>query len=273
MNGPIAQLAALTCHGNAFLGGRDFPAFFPSNSTCRFCDRIEFVEFEANAKGDQIRKTLAANPDAWIHELPIREVDGLRLLFGARNDPHISDRMSAGFAGGGHVWTLEVKRDDGLSEYWSPDWSVWNADAPDRRIWRVSYRLTLTKPSEPYKGRNLAIVKQTFRESLTEIQEFSERHTQGIFAQHFADALASLDDPGADVGYHKDIAVPGQLNADAESLLKASMCAWVFGGMGSWNDMGFAQPIQTEYENESDKLFDVIHEAIEASIASTFLTS
>jgi hypothetical protein len=273
MNGPIAQLAALTCHGNAFLAGRDFAQFFPLNSTCQFCDRIEFVEFEADATGKPVRKLLAANPDDWIHELPIREVDGLRLLFGPRNDPNISDRMSAGFASGGHVWTMEVIRDDGQSEYWTTDWRVWDRDAPDRRIWHVSYRLDITKPSQPYQGRNLTIVKQAFRDSLTEIREFAERHTEGAFAENFAEALEALDDSTADVGYHKDIAVPGQLSADAESLLKASMRAWVFGGMGSWNDMGFEQPVQTEYENISDRLFEVVHEAIEASITSTYLAS
>jgi hypothetical protein len=90
MNGPIAQLAALTCHGNAFLAGRDFARFFPLNSTCQFCDRIEFIEFEADETGKPVRKLLADNPDDWIHELPMREVDGLRMLFRPRNDPNIS---------------------------------------------------------------------------------------------------------------------------------------------------------------------------------------
>jgi hypothetical protein len=273
MNGPIAQLAALTCHGNAFLAGREFARFFPSNSTCQFCDRIEFVETEANASNGPRDIVLAANPDDWIHELPLREVDGLRLIFGPRNDPSITDRMSAGFIGGGHVWTMEVKRDDGFSEYWSPDWRVWNREAAKRRIWRVSYRRERTLPSEPYTGRNLTIVKQAFRESLNEILHFAERNTEGAFARSFEDALTALDNPAADVGFHKDIAVPGQLNADAESLLKAAMGAWVFGGMGSWNDMSFEAPLQTEYENVSERLFDVIHEAVQASITSTFLAS
>lgn len=273
MNGPIAQLAALTCHGNAFLAGREFVQFFPQNSTCQYCERIEFVEFDAKTTGKPVPRLLAANPDDWIHELPIREVDGLRLLFSPRNDPNISDRMSAGFAAGGHVWTMEVKRDDGQSEYWTADWRLWDRDAPDRRIWRVNYRRESTKPSLPYQGRNLTIVKQAFRDSLTEICEFAKRHTEGAFTGNFSEALEALDDPTADGGYHQDIAVPGQLSADAESLLKASMRAWVFGGMGSWNDMGFEQPLQTEYENVSDRLFEVLHEAIEASVTSTYLAS
>lgn len=273
MNGPIAQLAALTCHANAFLAGRQIPEFFPRNSTCQFCDRIEFYEPPARSEAKQERKLVAASPDDWIHALPIREVDGVRLIFGPRNDPDISDRMSAGFVGGGRVWKMIVIRDDGQSESWSDEWRVWNQDAPEQRIWRVAYRLDSTSPSSAYVGRNLAIVKAAFRESLEEILGFSRSYTQGAFSQFFEEALLALDDHTANVGYHKDIAMPGQLNPDAESLLKASMRAWVFGGMGSWNDMGFDQPAQTEYENVSERLFEVVHEAIEASITSTYLAS
>lgn len=273
MNGPIAQLAALTCHANAFLGGRDIPNFFASNSTCQFCNRIEFVEIRGRASGNAARHVVADSPNTWIHDLPLRDVDGVRVTFEPRNDPNISDRMSAGFAGGGRVWRMIVIRDDGQSEVWSDEWRVTNQDAPDRRIWQVTYRLESTAPSRAYAGRNLTIVKSTFRDSLEEILDFSRGYAQGAFSTSFEEALMALDDHSVDVDYHKDIAMPGQLNPDAESLLKASMCAWVFGGMGSWNDMSFDEPAQTEYENVSDRLFQVVHEAIEASITSTYLES
>lgn len=273
MNGPIAQLAALTCHANAFLAGREIPPFLDRNSTCRFCDRIEFVEIESDGFTEPRRRIVADSPDDWIHDLPIREVDGVRLTFGPRNDPNISDRMSVAFMSGGHAWTMQVVRDDGQTENWSPDWQVWNQQDAERRIWHVTYRLDSTAPSRSRAARNLRIVRSAFRESLREIQAFAEQHTQGAFRRNFDDAMTALDDPDADLGYHKDIAMPGQLGPDAASLLKAAMCAWVFGGMGSWNDMSFEGALQTEYENVSERLFDVIHEAIEASVTSTYLTS
>jgi len=273
MNGPIAQLAALTCHANAFLGGREIPAFLAGNSTCQFCRGIEFVEFEASPGSEPARRVLAENPDDWIHALPLREVDGARLSFAPRNDPRISDRLAAGFVGGGRIWQMQVLRDDGETEIWSSDWRVAERDAPDRRIWHVDYRLDATRPREAYRGRNLTVVRQAMGERLLDARNFSERHTEGTFSQHFAAALTALDDPAADVGYHRDIALPGQLNATAESLLKASMCAWVFGGMGSWNDMSFDEPLQTEYDNVSDGLFEIIHEAIEVAVASSYLAS
>jgi hypothetical protein len=219
------------------------------------------------------REIVAGNPNEWIHALPLREVDGVRLIFSRRNDPEISDRLSAGFVGGGHIGHLAVLRDDGIGEFWSEVWHVWDDNAPARRIWRVSYTLDATEPRETYAGRNLALVKAAFRQSLGEVLRFSERHTEGVFTSRLTEALAALDDAEADVEYQEDIAMPGQLNGDAKSLLKAANRAWIFGGMGSWNDMAFREPVQTEYENVSDTLFDVVHEAIEASVASTFLES
>ena len=59
------------------------------------------------------------------------------------------------------------------------------------------------------------------------------------------------------------------LTEDATSMLKASMSAWVFGGMGSWNDMGFGGATQQEYEKVSEQLFDVLNEAIGVAASST----
>lgn len=47
------------------------------------------------------------------------------------------------------------------------------------------------------------------------------------------------------------------------------MSAWVFGGMGSWDDMGFAGEAQKEYETVSKKLFQTLNEAIAVAASST----
>jgi hypothetical protein len=53
-------------------------------------------------------------------------------------------------------------------------------------------------------------------------------------------------------------------------LLDASQKAWVFGGMGSWNDLGSEGDDQKLYERLSDRLFRAVNEAIEAAATSTF---
>ena len=164
---------------------------------------------------------------------------------------------------------MEVVRSNGRSEFWASRWIVWNKDAPERRIWRVTYGLVQERQTKLYRGRALSDVKRDFKSSLETIHAFSAREKCDGFTKCFADALKALDDPAADIGYHKDLALPGQLNPEASSMLKASVSAWVFGGMGSWNDMGFEGAIQQEYEKVSEGLFNVLNEAIEVAATSS----
>lgn len=269
MNGPLAQIVALTCYGNAGIGESDIPKFFPSNSTCQFCDSINFVKFKKPFIGQTKEVEIAKTPDEWTASLWSRGAKGIRLVRQAQNDPGISDRMSAGFVGAGGTWMMEVMRKDGTSEFWAARWDVWNQDAPERRIWRVTYGLLSEAATQPYTGRKLADVKTDFQASLTAIHAFSAKESCGGFTNCFAGGLTALEDPSADIGYHKDIALGGQLGEDAQSLLKAAMSAWVFGGMGSWNDMGFPGATQKEYESVSESLFRVLNEAIEVAASST----
>ena len=269
MNGEVAQIVALTCHGNAFLDGRDVPRFFPENSTCKFCDSIRFIELRRGLFGRSRETTVATSPDDWIVSLKKRKAKGIKLLRQAQNDARISDRMSAGFVGGGGVWVMELVKNDGRSEYWAARREVWDRDAPEQRIWRVVYALLGEAVTQADSRRDLADVKRDFRDALFAIHHFSERENCGGFTNCFADALRALDDPDAEVGYYKDLALPEQLSVDAKSMLKASMRAWVFGGMGSWNDIGFGESTQIEYESVSDNLFKALNEAIEVSASST----
>lgn len=49
---------------------------------------------------------------------------------------------------------------------------------------------------------------------------------------------------------------------EAKQLLAAAQAAWVFGGMGSWNDLGFDGNDQQEYNELSDKLFSLLNQAV-----------
>lgn len=270
MNGPLAQIVSLTCYGNAVISGAEKSQFFPTNSTCKFCDTINFVEFKKPLFGREKEFEVARTPDNWISSLCKRGVKGIRLVRHAQNNPQISDRMSAAFVGGGGTWMMEVLKENGRSEFWAARWNVWNQEAPEQRIWRVSYGLLRESTTEPYSAREIDIVKVNFKDCLEAIHTFSSRENCGGFTQCFADALTALSDPAVDIVYHKDIAPSNQLTRDALSMLNASMIAWVFGGMGSWNDMGFEGAVQKEYEVVSENLFRVINEAIEASAGSTF---
>ena len=54
-------------------------------------------------------------------------------------------------------------------------------------------------------------------------------------------------------------------SALAECLLDACQSAWVFGGMGSWNDLAFDGEAQAEYERTSQTLVLTLTDVIQAA--------
>jgi hypothetical protein len=101
------------------------------------------------------------------------------------------------------------------------------------------------------------------KELLPEIESFARQHDLGGFADCFAKATRCLssDDPFSLV-YHRDIAPPGVLRLAAARLLACCQAAWVFGGMGSWNDLGFDGEEDKKYRDLSDRLFDLVNRSI-----------
>lgn len=271
MNGPIAQVVALTCHGNAFLQGNNAHAFFPDNSTCVFCDRVTFVSLEKTFFGKTKEKAVAQTPQDWFAYLKSSGAMGIRILREPQNDPRISDRMSAGFVGGGGTWYMEVVRPKGQSEFWLARWEVWNQEAPEQRIWRVTYGQVSDGPATEIEPVDIPEAASRLADALREIHAFSAKHDCGGFTQCFAEALDTLDSAGEHLhGYHQDLVPSDFVSSQARTLLDACQKAWVFGGMGSWNDMGFDDPEQAEYERVSEQLFHNLNEAIAAGANDSY---
>lgn len=57
----------------------------------------------------------------------------------------------------------------------------------------------------------------------------------------------------------------------ATCLLDACQSAWVFGGMGSWNDLAFDGAAQVEYEQVSERLFHTVVDVIQTAANASFL--
>jgi hypothetical protein len=273
MQTPLAQIVALTCYGNAALRGVTVPRFFPGNSTCQFCEFVNFVLLTKSTDG-AVKQTVAFNsPDEWLIDIRRRGVLGMRLIQQEQNNPNISDRMSSGFVGGGRIWKIELLNADLTSDFWISRWKVGNKLAADRKFWQVSYGMNQSLKTKQHNLRPLSEIKTDLQCTLNEIWTFSEKQNLKGFSVLFTDALRAIDDHCADVGYHKDLFPIGTLAGDAESLLKAAMSAWVFGGMGSWNDMGFDGDIQMEYNELSDKLYSKLVKAIEAAATSSMFSN
>jgi hypothetical protein len=266
MNGPIAQFVALTCHANAFLRGRIVPRFFPSNSTCTFCDLIQFVCVPKFLLGKIREEEVANSPDAWFAYLKADNISAIRLSRTPRNQPMVSDRMSAAFVGGAGTWAMEAVQQNGKRALWLSRWEVWNQNAPERRIWRVCYGRVSDLQSSATPVTDLEALAGRFRPRSLIFTSSPKSISVERFTACFSKAIETLDSGGEKrYGYHKDLATDGCLSALAMRLLDACQSAWVFGGRGSWNDMAFDGEVQIEYDRTSERLFLTLNEVIQAA--------
>jgi hypothetical protein len=234
---------------------------------------VKFLGFSKSIFGKVSETQVAATPNRWFEYLKSERIVGVRLRRTPQNDAGISDRMSAAFVGGGGSWAMETILPKGRSATWMARWVVWNQKAPDRRIWRVDYGRVSEGPIRKFEVADLDSVTKRFRSALAEIHAFSEGHNCGGFTACFARGMETLDSGGAKrLGFHKDLSPQGDVRELAAALLDAAQSAWVFGGMGSWNDMGFDGADQKEYDRVSEQLFAEINEAIETGANASFLS-
>lgn len=267
MVGPTAQIAALTCHLNARKRGMTTHRFFPDNSTCRFC---EFIHFLRPKRGWLSRggrwQVIARTPDEWMDSVTSGDFSRAMLVHESVDHPQFPDRMSAGFVGGGGRWLLSTQRGN-RSEYWEAGWQVANKDAADQRIWQVRYMLVAERESVPSVATPVVELTARLIRALTEINSFAREHDLGGFADCFTKAEECLvaEHPFTLV-YHRDLTPEGAISLPAARVLAACQAAWVFGGMGSWNDLGFDGTDQERYNKLSDHLYGLLNKCICAGV-------
>jgi hypothetical protein len=264
MNGEIAQLIAVTCHANAFLTDSSIGEFFPGNSTCKFCEYVRFADLRRSWFGKIEERQVAATPDEWFRYLTKRGIVSLILSQIAQNRVGFPDRMSAAFVGGGGVWLSYARHKNGLVEPWRARWEIGNREASNQRIWRVTYTRISDSATDAITNADLPSCERRLRSALQTISIFA-REQNSVFTDWFAKAIECLDG-NVHLSYHNDLAPEGFLSPQAYRVLLACQNAWVFGGMGSWNDMLFEGGTQERYNSVSEQLFASLNEAIVAAV-------
>jgi len=271
LQGPIAQAAALTIYGNDRLAGHARPDFWPGASVFKHCKDVRFVTL-ANDRPRFVETPFAADPVAWLTAMRDRGLRCLRLHYFPGNHPLMNDRMSVAFAGGGGRWLIEAVNGD-RAALWEAKWSIGDRKDPDRKIWMVSYGRVLADAAPiPLELRALVSLKTELKSALARAEAFAARqHSEGYdlvgFAAAFREAEQVLSSATPLSGrFHGDLAPSAAIPLEAKQLMAATEAGWVFGGMGSWNDLGFQGQEGQEYNELSDHLFDLMIEAIVTAV-------
>lgn len=264
MQGSIEQSIALTVAGNAFLQGRDIGGFWPNSPVFAYCSLVRFVRAASEERSSE-ETPVAPDPLAWFESLA-GEAIGLRLHAVRRDRPEMPDWMNVGFAGGGSRWLIETSG-SGPTLLWSDEWTVADRREAGDRPWSVTYR---GSPGlAPVRPMDLDGAEQGLRRALEAILAFA-REIESHFAEFFERALDILDQRAeSDRSAVRGFAPPGFATPQAERLLAACRTAWVFGGMGAWNDGAYGGAEMATGDELTTDLHDRLQLALGAAASST----
>jgi hypothetical protein len=263
VNGELAQTMALAAHGSAWLLRDDAstpPDLLTSNSTFQYVHQVTFVD---PAEPDRVVDGVVP----WLAGRRERHVERLWLVLHEAGRGIVPEHNAVAFAGGG-TWALLATSaaGDAGAEAWKPRWHLDDRNAPDHRIWDIELQgARLTAAMEPPQPGVADSTDALVRE-LTSIRAFSAEQQLDGWTEWFDAALAVRDAPDPVVPYNADI-FPASHPVDARRLAAMAAQAWVFGGMGSWNDLGFEAPdVTARYDELSRRLYTAV---LHATVAAT----
>ncbi|NJO35288.1 MAG: hypothetical protein HC869_21550 [Rhodospirillales bacterium] len=263
----ILRSLALVAVGNAALAGRDVSAFWPS-PLLRYYKQVEFLIAHGNDKYTPV----APDPLAWFAKLRGLRCQGLRLHNAPMDQreglPAQKERMLVGMVGGGPRWLIEAVYPS-RAEVWEAFDRLGDRNDPEQKIWLCAYLMLGEIENQDGADRNVAAAHEEVAAALKDIEALARDIPGAPFAEDFAGARAVLN--GTDSTYPSlEFLELTDLDQPARRLLAASAQAWVFGAMGSWNDIGVADALKQRYERTSDALFKALQRAVIAVANASF---
>lgn len=263
----ILRSFAFVAVGNAALAGRDVSAFERSE-LFQFSKKVEFLI----ARGNDEYVPVAPDPLAWFEKLKALGCMGLRLHnMPMQQRPGIgaqSERMLVGMVGGGPRWIIEAVMPS-RTEVWEGYDRLGDRDDPDQKIWLSAYIMLGETERQDDADKDVAAATAEVRAALTDIEALALEIPHQSFTESFTGALRVLD--GGEPNYPSlEFLNLADLDQTAKRLLTASAEAWVFGAMGSWNDLGVEGRLQQRYNDTSEALFLALQRAVIASANSSY---
>jgi hypothetical protein len=204
---------------------------------------------------------------AWFESLRALGVQRLQLAFPGVNAPGTMPvRGTFGFsnATGGFLVAAGPR-----PERWRALWALGDRQAPDRRIWRITFQgvahdsRALLPPPPPLAETTAALLAAV--DATRQVAAANGlANWEGFFAR--AHAVGSSPVGAAPIDVPGVPALPsGWRSPEALRLLHAARAANAFAGMGSWNDVGLVDPAAlASYEQTSDDLFVLMLHALVA---------
>ncbi|MFI5160185.1 MAG: hypothetical protein ACHQHN_02865 [Sphingobacteriales bacterium] len=270
MNESLAQSVALISYGNEYLNnGNVEDNFYPCNSTFKHYNSVQYVDFNNAIFRSQITEVMVAqSPIGWFKLLKKGGCKKLALNYHLSKDQSFTpDYKLMGFGTGGGPWLIEAIYDE-YSNYWVNKSEVTKRDDPAKKFWSIKYGVIAKNKPIIDMHYDLIETRNNLDAVLLEIKALASRHSLDYWADVFQKAQDTLKSPNPNREYyHKDLIIAKNYSLAAQQLLFAAGLAFVFGGMGSWNDLAFEMEDENEmYRSLSSKLYNEINKSIIAAV-------
>ena len=170
------------------------------------------------------------------------------------------------FVGGGPRWLIETVGPD-KSELWQGFFRVGDRKAADQKFWLCTNIMQAEVENDDVEAIDLAVALSDLLTVLPEIEAYAREERLDNFADCFARAReAATSRKLQDEAWVSSLRRYAGLNDEQIRVLQAVSHAWVFGGMGSWNDTGGG----ARYEELSERLFVALSDTVAGLANSTF---
>jgi hypothetical protein len=247
VSGELAQYFALATYGSAWLQGRlrSQPARLTRMAgSFRFVDSVDFAG--------------VVGVGGWLERLSAQEVDRVWLAApDLRSAPQAGEpawHLQAAFGGGVAAGVLTTSSSG--NELWRASWDVVDG-SPAARPWKLSYgstRVTFGPDRVPVEDAAAALDA-----ALARAAAFAARLDLKPWDSIFATARLHWSDPAAvERPRQRDLFPARCYGRGSRRLVAMAQAAWVFGGMGSWNDLWLPPDSSAEYDEISRELYATV---------------
>jgi hypothetical protein len=260
MNAELAQNATLVSYGSAFLASvGEAPELTITNSTFKYVRFVRFLSSKGSLAPRRKEQLVAEGTAHWFNHLKSLQVRRLSLLCGTPQETKRPPYVAVAFVGArARHWAI-LAEEEGKSQVWLSTWALVGGAKP----WEVKYIATRPALGTVRYKPDLRKGRSELLSALADIEAFAIKRGLADWTDWFRRAINLMDDVSPTIPYHPDILPASGFTLAARQLLAAASQAWVFGGMGSWNDVAIPGADRTAYRRLTERLYNSVLSAVQ----------